>query len=65
MKEGTGRILAQLAKYPLGSHKLIIPASVVKDSTYPFKHGEEVLVKIVKDTIVAEKIKRKKSEIKT
>jgi antitoxin component of MazEF toxin-antitoxin module len=51
MKEGIGKI------YKLGAYSVVIrlPKNVVQDSTFPFKLGDVVKVKIVNDKIIISK----------
>ncbi len=58
-RSGKGKVVDRGVKYP----KVFIYLSmdVVKDSTFPFKTGEDVTVTIENDRLIIEKLKEKPS----
>lgn len=62
MIEGVGKLINRPTKTGGKSYDkffIYIPTSVAKDSAFPFKPGEEVLVRIEGDRLVIEKATRK------
>jgi hypothetical protein len=59
MLEGTGKVINRPTKTGGKSYDkffIYIPASVAKDSAFPFKSGDEVIVRIEGDKLVVEKL---------
>ena len=59
MIQGTGKVINRPTKTGGKSYDkffIYIPTNVAKDSAFPFKPGEEVLIRIDKKRLVIEKL---------
>ena len=55
-RTGKGKVVNRGGKYP--KIFIYVPMDVVKDSTFPFKVGEDVSVTIDDDRLIIEKTKK-------
>ncbi len=58
-RSGKGKVVDRGVKYP--KVFIYLPMDVVKDSTFPFKTGEDVTVTIENNRLIIEKLKEKPS----
>jgi len=58
-RSGKGKVVDRGVKYP--KVFIYLPMDVVKDSTFPFKTGEDVTVTIENNRLIIEKLKEKQA----